>query len=67
VSDGNANITDHLESPAQMPAFWVFLPGLVVSAFVLWTATSRATGYRMAFELALLVFVPDEVRGLLSA
>jgi hypothetical protein len=42
--------------PPQPPAYWVFLPALAASAYVLWVANPRGND-RAAFQLALLVSV----------
>ncbi len=65
MSDGSTTITDSRESrPPQTPAYWVFLPGLVASAYAL-VASAHLLGVsnprgnnRASIELALLVFVP---------
>src|SRR6266851_6606604 len=59
MSNSSANIGNSEGSaPPKTPAYWVFLPGLAVSAYVLWAASPRASTNHGAIELALLVFVP---------
>jgi hypothetical protein len=72
MSDGSAGVQESREGrPPQPPAYWVFLPGLVVSAYflaasayALWVRIPRANN-RAVLELALLVFVPG-LTGLLA-
>ncbi len=59
MSNSSANIGNSEGSaPPKTPAYWVFLPGLAVSTYVLVEASPRASAYHGAIELALLVFVP---------
>ena len=56
MSDSSASIKESQESLLpQTPAYWVFLPGLAVSAYVLWMGPRGNN--RELFGSALLVFV----------
>src|SRR6267154_656155 len=56
MSDSSASIKELQESLLpQTPAYWVFLPGLAVSAYVLWMGPRGNN--RELFGPALLVFV----------
>ena len=56
MSDSSASIKESQESLLpQTPAYWVFLPGLAVSAYVLWMGPRGNN--RELFGPALLVFV----------
>jgi hypothetical protein len=65
TSDSNESVRNSRESrPAQPPPYWVFLPGLVFSAYVLVASAHllrvpNPRGNKHAvIDLALLVFVP---------
>jgi hypothetical protein len=59
MSNSSTNIGNSEGSaPPKTPAYWVFLPGLAVSTYVLVEASPHASAYHGAIELALLVFVP---------
>src|SRR5216683_1765190 len=56
MSNSSANIGNSEGSaPPKTPAYWVFLPGLAVSTYVLLKASPHASAYHGAIELALLV------------